>query len=191
MIEHHAEILVARGGVVPRRPVDQHRRILAEEREHALDHRLVRAPHALRVDHGLRRAGRAGGKQKLDDGVRPDSCVRLVERARRRRLRQLRDHLDARATSGDRLREGRAIRGVHQPRGEQRKDRPQLAEVGGKQRIGRRYRRIGDAGIHRPEVQQPMLDVIAREHDQRPLGRQAVGEQRRADAPRLVQRIAV
>ena len=88
VVEHQAQVVVAGGGVVPRRPVHQHRRLVAEEGQHRQDHFLVRAPHALGVDHRLRRAGGAGGEEELDDGVGADAGMRLVDRAGGRRLFQ-------------------------------------------------------------------------------------------------------
>ena len=54
---------------MPRRPVDDHRRLVREEGSAVRDHRLVRTPHALGVDHALGHAGRARGEQDLGDGV--------------------------------------------------------------------------------------------------------------------------
>ena len=60
IVEHEAEIVVAAEGVVPRQPIEQDRRLVAQER------RVRRAIIAwlahsmqLRVDHAFRLAGRA------------------------------------------------------------------------------------------------------------------------------------
>ena len=68
--------------VVPGQPVEQHRRCFAQRREALQDHLLVRAQHALRVDHALGQLGRARGEEELRDGVRGRPC-----RARHRPLR--------------------------------------------------------------------------------------------------------
>ena len=43
---HEADVVVAAEGVVPRQPVDEHRRLLAQERQDVRDHLLVAAQHA-------------------------------------------------------------------------------------------------------------------------------------------------
>ena len=51
VIEHHAKVMVAAKGVVPRQPVDQDRRCFSQH-GHRLRHLLlVGAPHTLGVDH--------------------------------------------------------------------------------------------------------------------------------------------
>jgi hypothetical protein len=57
LIEHQAEVVIASGGVVPRQPVAEHRRCVAEERQDRADHLLVGAEHPLRVDDAFRTAG--------------------------------------------------------------------------------------------------------------------------------------
>ena len=54
-----------------------------EEREHGADHLLVRAPHALRVDHRLGLAGGAGGEEELRDRVGADARHALRPRVSR------------------------------------------------------------------------------------------------------------
>ena len=69
VVEHHADVVIATEGVVPRQPVDQHQLFFGQHR-HGLRHLLlVGAPQALRVDDGLGHLGRAAGEQKLDNGV--------------------------------------------------------------------------------------------------------------------------
>ena len=74
VVEHEADIVIAAGGVVPWRPVDNHRRLVLEIGQRRAQHHLVGAPHALGVDHAFGHAGRAGGEQDLGDGVRADAC---------------------------------------------------------------------------------------------------------------------
>ena len=88
VVERDADVVVAAEGVVPGQPVDQHRRLGGQRREALADHLLVRAQHALRVDHALGQLGRAGGEEELGDGVGADRGMRIVDRARRRRLQQ-------------------------------------------------------------------------------------------------------
>ena len=68
---------------------------------------------------------------------------------------------------------------------EQVDDVAQLAEVARDQRIGRRDRRVGDADIDGGEAEQRVLEVVAGEDRDRPLGREVAREQRRADAAHL------
>jgi hypothetical protein len=185
VVEHEAEIVVAAGGVMPGRPVHDHRRLIGEEGELREDHRLVRAPHALRVDHGLRRAGRARREQELGDGVRADLPVGGVAGARRRGGQQLVEQY--RRPVGDRIAadhdldagryhrfdgtvEGTAVGHKDKPGREQVDDVFELLEVVRKQRIGRRDRCVGNADMDCGEPEERMLDVVAGEDDDRPLG---------------------
>ncbi len=83
----------------------------------------------------------------------------------------------------DRARERPAVIGEHHAGREQVDDRAQFAEVARQQRIGRRDRRIGNADAHRRERQQRVLDVVAGDDGDRPLGRQPAPQQCGADAP--------
>ena len=49
-------------------------------------------------------------------------------------------------------------------------DALQLAEILGDQRIGRRHRRVGQAGDHRAEADQRVIDAVARQDRDRALG---------------------
>jgi hypothetical protein len=70
VVERDADVVVAAEGVVPGQPVDQHRRLVAEEGEGLRDLLQVGAQHAVRVDHALGQLGRARGEQELGDRVR-------------------------------------------------------------------------------------------------------------------------
>ncbi len=85
--EGDAEIVVAAGGVVPGQPVDQNRRLVLQEGQRVADHDLVGRDHALRVDHRLRLAGGAGGKQELGNRFRAEIGDGDID-CLRRRLRQ-------------------------------------------------------------------------------------------------------
>ncbi len=77
------------------------------------------------------------------------------------------------------------------PGREQVDDHAQLAEVARHQRIGRRDRREGNADIGRRQRQQRMLDAVAGEDHDRPLGREPAPQQRRADALHRVEHLRV
>ena len=70
--QHQIEIVVGAEGVAPRQPVEDHEIVaaLVEERPGLRLGLLARGQHALGVDHGLRRAGRARGEQEFCDRVR-------------------------------------------------------------------------------------------------------------------------
>ena len=90
--------------VVPRQPVDKNWRLLAQERHHVLDHRLIAAQHAMRVHDAFRHRGRSGRQQNFRDGIRLDGGVRAIHGvglACRKQRAQRSDHFDA------------AVRGSH------------------------------------------------------------------------------
>ena len=165
IVEHQVEIVVAAEGVAPRQPVDDHRRLVGDEGEAGAQHRLVRAQHALGVDDALGLAGRARGEQEFGDGVGADLGVRGVDRGGRlgreqigeRRGEAAAERIDACVTistsSGTAASIARA-NGVPSVANTSPGVRVsmidlQLAEIARHQRIGRRDRRIGNAGIHR------------------------------------------
>ena len=186
VVERDADVVVAAEGVVPRQPVDQHRRLLGQRREALADHLLVRAQHALGVDHALGQLGRARREQELGDRVgadprvrrvdgrrSPRSASRLGERRRRaaveRRLRSSTTGVSAGTTAAIALRVRRPAR-EHQARREQAEDVAQLAVVLRDQRVRRRDRRVRHAGEHRAEREQQVLDVVVGQ-DRRPAAR--------------------
>ncbi len=198
------EIMVGAERVAPRQPVHDHRRLVLHEGEAGRKHRLVRRQHAVGVDHRLRRAGRAGGEQDLGDVVAADLGVRgidglavvgfqLTEQLCAARRRILADDQLAifRHCGLDRLAEHRAVRRIDQSGRQQFDDVFELAEVGRHQRIGRRHRRVGDADIHRGQRQQRVLDAVAGEDDDRPLGGKVARQQSRRDAAHPRQHLRV
>jgi hypothetical protein len=74
--QRDVEIVVAAERVVPREPVDENDILLVQERPELREALLVRAQHAVRVDHALRFAGRPRREQDLRNRVRTDSRVR-------------------------------------------------------------------------------------------------------------------
>ncbi len=76
--QHHVQVVVAAEGVAPRQPVQQHRRLVGEERPHLAHLLLIGGEHALGVDDALGRAGGAGGEHDLRDGVRPHAGEQLL-----------------------------------------------------------------------------------------------------------------
>ena len=198
--------MVATEGVVPRQPVDQHRRHLAERREALQDLLLVGAEHALGIDHTLGQLGRARGEQELGDGVGADLRMCGVDGGSGRRGQQFLERqrgaaVDAargqhhrcvgRDGGGDGAAIGRGVGGEHQPRRQCGEDVLQLAVVLRDQRIRRRDRRIGHTGQHATEAEQQVLEVVVRQDGHRPLGRQAAVDQRLCNAARAVQRLGV
>ena len=162
----------------------------------ALQHRLVRRHHSLRVDHALGRSRRAGGEQELGDRVGVDLRMRGVdlcapagvgderlERGRGPVLRRIdaRDHLDVLGHArGQREREPASVADIDEARSQNVEDGFELAVVLGDQRIGLRDRRVRHAGDHGAKPDQRMLDAVAGEDRDGPLARQARG--RRAPA---------
>ena len=195
VVEHEAEVVVAAGRVVPRQPVAEHRRLFGEKQQHAANHLLVRAQHALRVDHALRPAGRSRREQDLRDRVRADPRVRLVHGRRRAAWRSSSANgvagIDAGAdddttssmpggsTVAQRALEARRPRRRTPAPGCTRskiwRSVPYSRRL---QRIGGRDRRVEHAAVHRGERQQAVLDAVAGQDDERPLARQAAVEQR-------------
>ena len=82
---------------------------------------------------------------------------------------------------------GLAVGREHEARREQVDDEAQLAEVARDQRIGGRDRRVGDADIDGGKPEQRVLEVVAGEDRDRPLGRKLAREQRGADAAHLLE----
>ena len=62
VIQHAIKIVVTAEGVVPGRPVEEHRRRIAQKRQRMHDLALVAGEHALSVDDTFGAAGRAGGE---------------------------------------------------------------------------------------------------------------------------------
>ena len=81
-------------------------------------------------------------------------------------------------------REGGAVGGVDEAGRQQAESELELGEILRRERVGRRDRTIGDADLHRRQADQCVLDVVARQHDDRPLGAEIELEQRRRDARR-------
>ena len=191
---------------MPGRPIDDHRRLILEIGQRRKHHRLVGAPHALRVDDRLRHPGRAGGEQKFRDGVGPDAHMCGVNGCRRGDApkvgqfgaatacdRIARDHdLNIRRNDGfNRTRELRARRDEHQPGRQQVEDMAKFCHVVRNQRVGRRDRRIRHADIVGRKADQRVLDVVAGEDHDRPLGGQIAPEQRFANCADKGQRLRI
>ena len=69
IVENNSEIVVAARSVVPGQPVDHDRRFVLQEGKRMRNHHLVAGQHAMRIDHGLGHAGRAGCEQELGHGI--------------------------------------------------------------------------------------------------------------------------
>ena len=173
---------------------------------HRADHLLVRAQHALGVDDALRPAGRARRVEDLRNRVGADPGVRVVDRAGRAASRAARrtasrgDAFGRRA--GDDLRvagdlrqrplEQRRLRPRRPARGAALPQRAERRVVVCQQRVRRRERRVEHAGVHRRQAEQRVLEAVARQDDDRPIGREAAVEQRLRDCLRApAQRVGV
>ena len=195
VVQHEVEIVIAAEGVVPRQPVDDHRRLVGDEGEAAADHRLVGAQHQLGVDDAFGLAGRAGGEQDFGDGVGRDFGMRRFDRRRRlcarqvceqrrrpiaRRICRDRDFDAGRHRGGDGAGEGGAVRGKDEAGLKNLDDGFELAEILRQQRVRHRDRRIGNADMHGGKAKERMLDIVAGKNGDRALRRQAA----RQAAPR-------
>ena len=89
VVQRQPDVVIAAKGVIPRQPVDDHRRLVLQEGHGFADHHLVGADHALGIDDRLGIAGRARGQKKFCDGVRPDRVMRGIEARMQRRRHQI------------------------------------------------------------------------------------------------------
>ncbi len=131
------------------------------------------------------------------------ACSAAVRRPRREQARKRRrrpvgkrvagdDELHAGRHHGlDRAAIGLSVGGEDEARREQVEDVSELAEIVRDQRIGRRDRRVGNADIHGGKADERVLDIVAGEDRDRPLGREIAREQGCADAADGGQRLAV
>ena len=99
------EVVVGTERVAPRQPVDEHGRLLAQERPDLAERLLVGAQHAVGVHDALRGACRPRGEEQLGDSVGPDAVEGVLDRLSRDRRHQLRIAQRVRALSArDQLR---------------------------------------------------------------------------------------
>ena len=125
------------------------------------------------------------------------SRLRASERCEQRRAPVRRriggdDDLDiARHGCGDGAREGGAVGGEDQARRENADDGFELAEILRHQRIGHRDRRVRNADMHGGKAEQRVLDIVAGENGDRPLGRKIALQQRRGDGANRRERLRV
>ena len=122
------------------------------------------------------------GEEDLGHAVRADRRQRLVDRRRsagvatssreRRRARALGEHDlgAAEVDGGQHAAERPGVGRVDEPRLDQRGDVLDLAEVLAHQRVGGRDRHDGHAGQEAAERQQRVVDRVAGQDQQRPLG---------------------
>ncbi|MCW0416339.1 hypothetical protein NB689_002093 [Xanthomonas sacchari] len=205
VVQGDADVVAAAEGVVPRQPVDQHRR-LPEHREGLQQHLLVRAQHALGGDHRLGQQGGAGGEQELGDAVRAaggEGGIGGVQRTRHQQIVETQAgtiahgtaHAHRRDIGGehrcDRRGERSAVAGEQQARTQHLGHMPQLGEIARQQRIARRHRAVRDAGVHRRERQLQVFQIVAGQDRQRPLRRQAHVQQMRGDAAGALEHLRV
>ncbi len=143
MPHHLIEIKIGAEGVIPRQPVDDHRRLFGEEWPRGVDGNAVGAHHALGVDNTLRHAGRTGRQQDLRNAVGPNFRItaldrgggrlsnQIVERDRLRPVlvRYIADQIAVEADCLKRARKRRDRRHVDQARREQGYDVLEFGEV--------------------------------------------------------------
>ena len=190
--QHQVEIVVGAEGVVPRQPVEQHQRRLIEKRPDLRELLLVRGQHAVRVDHAFGQAGRSRGEQDLGDGVRADGCGGFVQGRARPALRHVvecgdavevgaiaaRDQLGLGQVEGGKgFGERAGVGDVDEAGREQFGNVLELGVVLALQGIGDRDRRHGNAGGVAGEREQRMIDAVAGQDHDRPLGRKSALEQ--------------
>jgi hypothetical protein len=206
VVQHDAHVVVAAEGVVPRQPVDQHRRLLAERGNRLPQLLLVGAPHAVRVDHRLGHLGGARGEEKLGDGVRPGGahrgvdgrccgrggeCVQAGGGAAFELAFGEDDFGVGRHHGLDGAGIARGVGGEHEAGRERLQHVAQLFEVLAHQGVGRRHGAIRHAGIEAAQGQQRVFDAVLAEDRDRAVRAQAAIEQGLADAARLLQRLGV
>src|SRR6266850_1580511 len=176
--QDQVEVVAAAEGVVPRQPVDRHRRPVLDEGPGLRELLLVRAQHAMRVDHALRQAGRAGSEEDLGDRPGPYLGVLALLRRARIHLQQVRNRDGLRAHRIERRLEFHRIGGVDQAWIEQLEDVLQLAEVFRHQRIRRRDGRHRNADVHRAEREQRVVHAVVGKDRHRPLRAEVLVTQR-------------
>ena len=182
---------------MPGQPVERHGDALIVERlAHHADHLGARGEIAVRVQHALRQAGRAGGEKDLGRRIGIDMRAplrhRRIDRARRQRAERQAafsiDGDDARTTSRRAI-ERRSIdlrilredeRGLHH------RQRMIEARQVARGRIARRYRRQQRPGPQRAEQEQRILEAVVGENGER-FARRAVAlrDQPRGDGAGL------
>src|SRR6185295_18156054 len=131
------------------------------------DHLLVRAQHAVGVDHALRHPGRAGGEEDLCDRVGSQLKERAFHQRAGIHLQQLRDRGRLRADRREGRLEFLRVVGEDEAGLHQVEDVLQLAVVLRHQRIGGRDRRHRHADMHCAEREQGVVDAVVGEDGDR------------------------
>ena len=198
--------MIAAEGVVPRQPVDDHRRLVVDKGKAGADHRLVGAQHQLGVDDAFGLAGRAGGEQDFGDRVGTGLGMRRFDRRRRLRVGQCceecrwplvrricrdRDFDAGRHRGGDGAGESGAVGREDEARLKNLDDGFELAEILRQQRIRHRDRRVGNADMHGGKADERVLDIVAGKNGDGALRRQAARQQRRGDGTHFRQCVGV
>ncbi len=206
VVEDQADVVIAAGRVIPRQPVAQHRRLVGEERHDRADHLLVGAEHPLCVDDALGVTSGSRREQNLRDRVAVDASVGVVHRGgrglgfksgelcRRQPVRRRGGGHElhaARQHAAECARKRVAVGRKHEPRPHALEDRFERRVVASLQRVRRCDRRVEDAGIHRRERQQRVVDAIARKNDERFLLRQPSIEEALRQASHALERLRV
>ena len=154
VVEHDSDVVAAAEGVVPRQPVDQHWRLLLEERESLQQHLLVTAEHAVCGDDRLRLLGRARREQEFGNRRWTHLIIASVDVGGRggeqtgegcggapRYLALCQDQFGVKRQQGlDGPCKQGAIAGKHRARRQLFDQVEQLGRVGRHQRVGRRER---------------------------------------------------
>ncbi len=177
-----------------------------DERKSGAEHRLVGAQHALRVDDAFRLAGGAGGKKEFRDRIgrdawhapprpSPPAWSRQDERRRfdRRSTAAPATTISTPAGTVAAMARANAVPLAANTRPGVRISIMALSlpKSSRDKRIGDRNRRIGNADMHGGEAEQRVLDVVAGQDRDRPLGREIALEQRRRDRAHRRQRLRI
>ena len=204
LLEHEVEVVVAAKGVIPRKPVDEHRWRLLHERPALLHHLLIGAEHPVRVDHCFWESRRPGREQVLRHGVGRELLGTGCQGGPRRCREELfqRNPQTASGLRADdiHLLEGQCVqyplkRGnalyEDQAWTDAIKDAFHLLVIARQQGVGWRDRRDRDAGEKTPQHQQRVVDGISGEHHHRSIRIEPQLEQRLADRLGRAQRVRV
>ena len=184
--------MVSAEGVIPRKPVHQHRRLVLQKAKYLRDHLLIATNHPVRVDNGFGHSGRTRGEKKLSHAIRLYLLVHSSYAGCRRCSQEVgkqgclsalwssaRNHdfgipadncLDSAAIP-------LAVRGKYQTRREDAQRVAQPAEILGNQRIGRRKVRCRNSNVLSSQHEHQMLEIVLGENCYGALGREASVQQ--------------
>ena len=191
--QHLVHVVVAAERVAPGQPVHEHRRFGGQERPGLQQHLLVRAEHAVGVDHALGRARGARREEQLGHGVGSDRIERLLHVRAWHRGHKLVEGGRARrdpVESGEGWPELLGVLGPHEAGRAAFGELAYALVVLRHQRVRHAHRHHRDARREAAQHQHQVLDRVAGQHHHRPLRVQAEVEQRLSDGVGLSARLA-